>query len=175
MDLAAALGAVGAALNVAKSIKDIDAAFDRAAYKIQIADLMSNLADVKVAVLEAQEELRDAKAENERLTNALSAKGDLIEGPGGHLWISQEGLKLGYPVCPSCLEREGRQVILKQDGGMASTRCPRCASAFQPVEYFHKPDAAGVQKSETEVAREKRQAANEARRRQINRYGSMLG
>ena len=63
MDWAATLGSLSSALGVVKAIKDIDAAYDKAAYKAQIADLLSTLADVKIAVLDGREELREKDAE----------------------------------------------------------------------------------------------------------------
>lgn len=151
MDLTAALGAVSTALGVAKAIKEIDAAYDKAAYKVQIAELMSSLADVKIAVLEGQEELRAKDNEIARLTAAIADKSSLVDGPGGYKWVDRgNGLRLGYPVCPSCLEASGRQVLLKQAGGKISVECPLCDKAFSPVEFFHEPDNQGKQLTETE-------------------------
>lgn len=151
MDWTAALGSLSTALGVAKAIKEIDSAYDKAAYKVQIAELMSSLADVKIAVVEGQEELRAKDSEIARLTAALANKSALVDGPGGYKWIDNgNGLRLGYPVCPSCLEADGRQVLLKQSGGVPSGKCPRCDKVCMPVEYFHEPDEQGKQITETE-------------------------
>ena len=71
MDWNAALSSLSTALTVTKAIKDIDSAYDKAVYKGQIAELLSSLADVKISVLEAQDELREKDAEIARL-NASS-------------------------------------------------------------------------------------------------------
>lgn len=170
MDWAATLGSLSSALGVVKAIKDIDAAYDKAAYKAQIADLLSTLADVKIAVLDGREELREKDAEIQRLSNALATKADLIKGPGGYLWVNQgHGLRLGYPVCPKCLDSDGHQVELKQDGNKSSTKCVRCNTQFMPVEFFHDPDGNGQQQTEGERRAEVRRQQNERDTAAINR------
>ena len=176
MDWNAALSSLATALTVTKAIKDIDAAYDKAVYKGQIAELLNSLAEVKLSVVEARDELREKDAEISRLKDSLAAKESLVEGPGGYRWIDKgEGLKLGYPICPTCDEKEGRQVILKQSGGSHSTVCPRCATVHSPVEYFHEPDVTGVQKTESQAARERRDAANARNSAAIRRAGNYLG
>lgn len=163
MSLAGAIAGVTASINTLKALRTVEKAIDQAELKIQIADLISNLADAKVELVEAQQTLKEKDEEIVRLQASLERRASLIEGPGGHHWQDRGGgLKLGYPICPSCDERDGRQVQLKQSGLMHSAACPRCSSKFEPVEFFHEPDSSGAQKTETEVAKEKRARSMEA-------------
>lgn len=175
MDWNAALGSLSTALTVTKALKDIDAAYDKAVYKGQIAELLSSLADVKISVLDAQDELREKEAEISRLNESLAAKSALVEGVGGYHWKDRgDGLKIGYPICPACDDREGRQVVLKQAGGHHSTVCPRFSKEFAPVEFFHEPDQTGTQKTESQLSRERRDAANERNSAAMRLAGSWM-
>lgn len=83
MDLVTALGTLGQAIKLTKDLRDIERGFDAAAQKAQIAELYSALADVKMALTDASEELH--------------AKGREIKT----LEAQIEALKSG-DICPIC-------------------------------------------------------------------------
>jgi len=157
MSIGAAIASLNAALETLKALRGLEKAFDQAVLKAQIVDLMGNVADAKVALLEAQDALREKDAEIDRLNGSIAAKAKLLEGPGGYMWADRgDGIRRGYPVCPACDEKEARQVTLKQAGGAHSCVCPRCDSKFKPVEYFHEPDASGKQQTHSQRMAERR-------------------
>jgi hypothetical protein len=57
MDLVTALATLGQAIKLTKDLRDIERGFDAAAQKAQIAELYSALADVKMALTDASEEI----------------------------------------------------------------------------------------------------------------------
>lgn len=57
MDIAAALAAVGHATTIVKAFRTIDKSYDIATVKAQMAELYGTLADVKIALSDAQEEI----------------------------------------------------------------------------------------------------------------------
>jgi hypothetical protein len=59
MDIPAAFSAIGQAITVAKSLRDIDRSMDAATYKLKIAELSGGLADVKIALSDAALSLQD--------------------------------------------------------------------------------------------------------------------
>jgi hypothetical protein len=59
MDVGSALGAVTQAITIVNSLKDLERSLDAATYKARIAELYSSLADVKMALTDARQELHD--------------------------------------------------------------------------------------------------------------------
>lgn len=170
MDIAAGIASLDAALKIAKGIKGVEKAYDQVTLKGEVVELMGALYDVKGELIDAAQAIKERDAEIERLTAALADKKALILGPGGYSWIDHgDGLRLGYPICPTCLEGQGRQVELKQDGGSASAKCPRCATGFMPVECFLPRSADGKQNTVSEDNREKR--AQRDLRRSVGQVG----
>lgn len=59
MDLIAGLSAAQQAIGIVKSLRDIERDLDSATYKAQMAELYSGLADVKMALTDAQTQLHE--------------------------------------------------------------------------------------------------------------------
>ncbi|SEN79899.1 hypothetical protein SAMN05216227_102531 [Pseudorhodobacter antarcticus] len=72
MDLIQGLAAASAAIGIAKDLREIDRGVDEASYKLKIAELISALADTKIALADAKEKITSLEAELDRTT-----KGDL--------------------------------------------------------------------------------------------------
>lgn len=154
MDVSAALSSIAQALTVVKAIKDVDSAFDRATYKMQIADLMSSLADVKMSVLAARDEIHEKDAELKRLREDFTRQAELVLGPGDYKYrVDKNGFKIGYPMCRHC-EHEGRTVQLVQNRHFHKSICPRCRTEFEPVECFLPPSPDGTQTTVLEDQRD---------------------
>ena len=67
MDLPAALSAASVAVKITKDLRDVERGFEASEYKLKIADLQSALADVKVALVDAQEENRSLERKLEEI------------------------------------------------------------------------------------------------------------
>ena len=172
MDIGSALSSLTAAQTIAKGLREVQKAYDEAALKMQIADLISNIADAKIELVEAQAALDSKDDEIKRLTEALATKARLVEGPGGYRWQDRgDGRGIGLPVCPACLDKEGRQVVLVQSGTNFGAQCPRCSTSFDPVDRLLEPDPSGVQRtaiqSRAEARAEQRRQQNQTMR-QLN-------
>jgi hypothetical protein len=76
MDIANGLTLIGQAIGIVKDLRELDKGFDVAVLKSQMADLYGTLADVKIALSDAREELhqRDQKIREleERITSLAS-------------------------------------------------------------------------------------------------------
>jgi multidrug resistance efflux pump len=70
MDVMATISALSNGLDILKTLKDIDLEFDRAKYKAQVAELMSTLAEAKISLLDAKEQIQSRDIE---LTNLKKA------------------------------------------------------------------------------------------------------
>lgn len=73
MDIMTGLAAAAQAVDITKKLRDLSAELDTATYRAQIAELYSNLADVKIALSDAKEALHERDQEIRRLKGDLEA------------------------------------------------------------------------------------------------------
>ena len=59
MDIITAIAAGTKALEALKAIQDINKAYDAATWKSKVAELMSDIADMKITLIEANDQIRD--------------------------------------------------------------------------------------------------------------------
>ena len=102
--IVAALGGIKTATDIAKLIKDAGRSLESADHKLQIAELVSALADAKIALVEVQDTLYE-KDEN--------------------------GEAIGSPYCSLCLEKHNLTVHINQNPkDRRYSVCPWCKSTF---------------------------------------------
>jgi hypothetical protein len=82
MDFMTAYATAGHISNLLKEVVGIDKAVNAAEFKIKIADLSAAVSDLKLALIEAKDELAAKDAEIERLQKLLLRKAELIEHGG---------------------------------------------------------------------------------------------
>jgi hypothetical protein len=82
VDFALALSTVSQALKLANDLRGIEKAYDAAEAKLKIAQLMSNLADLKITLVDAKDEVATKQAEIDRLTALFKRHTELIEANG---------------------------------------------------------------------------------------------
>jgi hypothetical protein len=159
VDIGAGLASLDLAIKIGNGLRKVEKAYDQVALKGQIIDLMGALYDAKGELLAASALLTEKDSEIARLTTAMNDRGKLVEGRHGYLWKDRgDGLKIGYPVCPSCLDRENHQVEMKRDGSARAAKCPRCDKKFMPVDCYSPPNQDGTQMTATEEAEAKARA-----------------
>lgn len=73
MDIMSALATAGQAIKIAKDLRDIERDMDSASYKAKAAELYGNLADLKIALTDAKEELHEKDAAIKRLQAEIDA------------------------------------------------------------------------------------------------------
>ena len=136
MDLVAAFASVNASLELAKTLIGAQQAVDAATYKFQIADLTSNLATVKIALTEVQEEMSAKDREIDRLRLAFAKHGTLVEFGGFRFFADEDGQPEGFAVCPRCEVVDGRliQVVRKQSQVGHVATCPECRRDYDGRE-----------------------------------------
>lgn len=157
MDFTNPLKMLGAATDVAKTLLTAETQVEKAKLQLEMADILGALANATVALQEAQKELRHRDEAVAELKAALNDRSALIEHESGHRWLdSGDGVKRGYPICPSCFHA-GRHVQMLQEGGHHTAACPACREKFTPVDCFLEP-ANGTQLT----VREEKAAAQQA-------------
>lgn len=133
MDILAGLAAAKQAVDIARTIRDLDNALDQVALKSQIIDLMDKLNDVRSALQDAQDTLRERTAAIEQLKNDLAIREKLVERNGFKYRESKEvaGEPAGFPFCIRCDHVDHRLIpnVTRLMG--AGTVCPQCKTEYK--------------------------------------------
>ena len=66
MDIMTAIAAGTRALEVLKAVQELNKSYDEATWKAKTAELISDIADMKVALVEAHERIGDCKTKTRR-------------------------------------------------------------------------------------------------------------
>lgn len=101
-----------------------DANLDAAELKDKLADAIVNIADLKIALVDRDAEIR-------RLEGIISSTGDYVRRDGFKFRKGQDGAAVGYAFCPGCEANSGKMVMLVDepfDAGLVI--CPSCNKVF---------------------------------------------
>ena len=138
MDLGAGIAAVANGIQITSWLRQVDKNFNSAEFKLKISELADALYDAKEALREAKDKQADDAAEIARLQDSFRKHGELVRGEGNYQYFPQaNGKPLGYPICPKCLEVEGRLVEVKQKGVPNMAACPVCSNSYTPVVCYY--------------------------------------
>ncbi len=130
MDLMTGLAAASQALGIAKQIRDIDVSFDKADFKLKIADITERLSDVKLALLEAKSELDDKNGEIARLKTALQFRAEAVtEHDGLNYWKRNDGTVDAIAFCPKCFNRGTHIKPIRQENANFAV-CSECGNEY---------------------------------------------
>ncbi|WP_417470388.1 hypothetical protein [Maricaulis sp.] len=108
MDIAAGINAVSAAIALTRSLSDAAKVLDAASMKLEMAELTGHLADAKLSLVEARDEIARLEAECGRIKDTLQEKANLVRYRGYHYPHDKDGQPIGTAYCPTCLTIEGR-------------------------------------------------------------------
>lgn len=139
VDAIAALGALTNAMNIARALRGVERDFDLATMKMQIADLMTSLADVRMQHAEMVTRIDELEKENERLLAAGGEIDALVEYEGYRFMPDDGGGPSGWPACPACIVRDKAVSIMVQKGHRDGSECHRCSKELDPVPSFVSP------------------------------------
>jgi DNA repair exonuclease SbcCD ATPase subunit len=134
VDFMTALATAGQAIKLAQDLRGIDKAVDAAEFKLKIAELTCALADIKIALTEAKEELgiRDAKIAS--LTKQFQRSAETVEIKGFKYNKTEDSKPRGKPYCPVCEQKHGHFFHLTRIAG--KDICPNCKAVFHLVTIY---------------------------------------
>ncbi|MCW0047197.1 hypothetical protein OIU13_11720 [Brevundimonas sp. BT-123] len=135
MSVAAAITSVNAALTTLKAMRAIEKAYDQAVLKSQLAELMGNLSEAKMALIDAKEEISARDDEIKDLKGKLKKQAETAQFDGYSYAATVEGKPTGAPYCNACIANDGTQIPLSH----AMDRhwlCPRCKGIASNVRKF---------------------------------------
>jgi hypothetical protein len=137
MDWAGALSGIATAAGIAKDLREIDKGLDQAEMKAKLADVISNLADVRFALVDARDEMRARDQEIARLKETFAFKASLVSVRGYKYEAFEDGGPKGTPFCPRCEENSGRYYRLVRASYSGPLSCPDCKTGYaDTTEYI---------------------------------------
>jgi ribosomal protein L37AE/L43A len=131
--ISAALGSIKTATDIAKFIKGSDVSIEKAETKLKLAELISSLADAKIAIAEIQQTLIEKDAELKTAQNQLMIKSTLKwESP--YYWLIEGSLKDG-PFCQHCYDKN-KELIRLQGNGEGYWECMACKCNYRDSTWY---------------------------------------
>lgn len=131
MDFMTGLAAVGKALEIVKSLREVEVKSNDAAFKLQVADLYTALADAKIALAEAKEQAGEQEREIKRLKDIQAKQMPTVSYNSYTFGIDENGKSIGRPFCPICEQECGHQIqLVRSLGPGRSDACPRCKAIY---------------------------------------------
>jgi hypothetical protein len=126
-----AIGAVKAATEVAKVLRNLDSSIQSADLKFKIAELTEALGDAKLAISEVQETLIGKDKEIARLVQALKTKDEVIRHSDAYYLKGTDQQPSGDPFCSNCFEIDHVLVHINQNPqDRRQSICPNCKNVF---------------------------------------------
>lgn len=137
MDIMSALTLGTKTLEALKAIKDIEKNFDAATWKAKVAELMSDVADMKMALVEANDKITELEKRASELTTQLTFKAERTAYKNGFLYeVFQDGTTAEFPFCQNCTTA-GKYVRIARAPGGGSAICPSCKTHFDIRSVWH--------------------------------------
>ena len=153
MDFMGAIAAATKAYEGVKLLRDLEKNFSEATFKATIAEITSNLADLKMALSEAKSEAAEKDAEILRLKKEFAFRAEnTIVVHGFRYEKSSAGPPQGLPFCPRYEKVDGRLINLARmtKASFRNAICPQCKSEFGRVSgYLYVPRRPDADPSET--------------------------
>jgi hypothetical protein len=143
MDFMTIIATATKSLEMVKALKDIDKQIGEAELKAKAAELLSNLADLKIALDEAKEEAAAKDGEIVRLKNAFQLRTEGVRHYNFLYDKSSDGKPQGQPYCTRCEQIDGVMIKVTYDDGMRGNAiCPQCKTKYRHVQVYNTPEAA---------------------------------
>lgn len=121
------MGLLGA---YAQAIRNSGATLEAAETKLKLAELVSALADSKIALVSVQELLAEKESEITSLKASLELRKKLIRYGDSYYETTEEGEPVGDPYCSHCFETKGLAVHISQTVDRRQSACPACKSTY---------------------------------------------
>lgn len=128
--LGAALQSINASVELVKALSSASGAVERAELKLKLANIMTDLAEAKLALAEGLEERNRLDAQIAELVEALRLKETVVRKFDAYYAVADDG-PTGDPYCSRCWEATNRlyHLISAQRGDTFSS-CAVCHSKY---------------------------------------------
>jgi transposase-like protein len=132
--IASAITSIKTATEIAQLLKTSDETFIKAELKLKLAELMSALADTKIAVSELKEIILEKDQEIKRIIDKQKINESIIFVDPVYRKRMDNGQMEGF-YCPRCFDAESKLIRLdnNHDG---SFNCKNCKSIYADESYY---------------------------------------
>ncbi len=126
--ISSVLSSVKTATDIAKLIKESGNRLEQAEFKLQLAELISALADAKIQMAEIQELVIEKDKKIKALEEEIQLKGN-IEWDGTMYWLVEDGQRKDGPFCQRCYDVD-KTLVRLQDWGDGVKVCMACEKNY---------------------------------------------
>lgn len=127
-----ALQALKIATDIVKGFRAADLSFEKAELKFKVAELADSLANARLGVVEAQEEILALKRRIADLEMAHDLRDRIVHRE--NVYFVRDGDTEKGPYCPRCFESGQKLMPLTALSGpflaLASYACPQCKAQY---------------------------------------------
>ncbi len=123
------LAAIKNSIDIAKSLKNVDASLEKAGLRLKTAELIETLAEAKINATEVQDLIRDKDKKIAELEALLAFKEKLTFKKGMYYKTDENLTSEDEPYCSRCWDYEQKAVHLFKQG-KDFFECPQCKYIF---------------------------------------------
>ena len=132
--IGAVLSSVKTATEIAKLIKDGGDSLEKAELKLQLAELISSLADAKIELSDIQEVIADKEREISELKLAFELKENMVRNRDAYYLVNDSGSPEGDPYCMACWDLKQKAYPLHTSSKSRHEKvCPSCKTGYQTM------------------------------------------
>jgi preprotein translocase subunit SecD len=141
IDWPLAFSTASQAIKLVNDLRGIEKQFDQAELKLKIANLSTALADLKMTLTDARDELTGKDAEIARLKKMQQRVVDETVELYGYRYRKRKsgpGLAAGNPFCDVCFQKEGLLIETSNvpGKGIMAQQCPNCKAVYGQLHTF---------------------------------------
>lgn len=125
--IAAMLTSIKTATDIAKGLREADLSLEKAEHKFKLAELMTALAEARIATASVQEEVLSRDRQIRELQEKLSMRTSMIYVAPSY-WQEKDGKHEG-PFCQQCYDSDSKAIRL-QAAESGVWRCQTCSRVF---------------------------------------------
>lgn len=128
--IATALGSIKTAVDIAQHLRKANNALADAEYKLQLADMLSALAETKMQLTDTKEEIQRLYDTIEELKQFEVAAQNMIADRECYYEKGEDSLPIGRPYCSHCFETQKRAVHIVKTANRRISICPLCKTNY---------------------------------------------
>ena len=142
--IAAAISSINFTIEGVKALSKASGAIERAELKLQLAEMMGALAEVKLELTQAMEDRTFHQQQIARLEEALRIKETVRREGDAYYKLDENGNAVGEPYCLRCWEVEHRlHTLVRGRMGMRIRVCAVCNKEYSSHHAYTRAPTGG--------------------------------
>jgi hypothetical protein len=133
--ISAGISSIKVAIDIAKELKGVTSAIKDAEVKLKIAELLEAMSEVKIRLVEAQDENLELKETIKGLESALKRQDEVVFRDGYYYLAEPQEGKPDGPFCSNCFTTKQLLCLLGEVTGrelkFGKYHCPSCDKRFE--------------------------------------------